>query len=48
MNKKIVLAGTTAALVMGMSGMAVFAEEAPAASYSTVIEVEDWAQQLQK
>ena len=29
MNKKIVLAGTTAALVMGMSGMAVFAEAKP-------------------
>ena len=48
MNKKIVLAGTTAALVMGMSGMAVFAEEAPAASYSTVIEVEDWGATVTK
>ena len=48
MNKKIVLAGTAAALVLGMSGMAVFAEEAPAASYSTVIEVEDWGATVTK
>ena len=53
MSKRFVLAGTTAAMVLAISGISVCAEEATAASaeaasYSTVIEVEDWGATVTK
>ncbi len=54
MRRKIVLAGTTAAMILAMSGIAVCAEEATAenaaasASYSTVTEIEDWGAAVTK